>query len=52
VTERLSTKHEAWCVQQQVESGEIALDEDSHLAAWFAREYEVPALYTDEGGQG
>ena len=50
---RLSVRTEAWIVCTQVDAGELpALDGDSHLAAWFAREYEWPALYADEAGQG
>jgi hypothetical protein len=50
---RSAIKTEAWVVRQQIELGDLpALDDDSHLARWFAREYEWPALYIDEGGQG
>jgi hypothetical protein len=46
-------KHEAWIVRAQIDAGELpAFDEDSHLAAWFESEYEWPAMYIDEGGQG
>jgi hypothetical protein len=48
---KISIKTEAWIVCAQIDAGELpALDE--HLAAWFEQEYQWPALYADEGGQG
>lgn len=50
---RLSLKTDTWITQQQIEAGEIPdLAGDTHLAAWFEWEYEWPARYADEGGQG
>ena len=44
-------KTDAWIVCTQIDSGELpAFDE--HLAAWFKWEYEWPALYVDEIGEG
>jgi hypothetical protein len=49
----MAIKTESWITCAQIAAGELsALEEYSHLAAWFEREYEWPALYVDEGGQG
>jgi hypothetical protein len=45
-------KTEAWIAAAQMASGELP-EFDEHLAAWFEREYEWPALYVgDEGRLG
>jgi hypothetical protein len=50
---RPGLKHETWIVVGQIELGNLpTMAGDSHLARWFEREYEWPALYIDEGGQG
>jgi hypothetical protein len=49
----MSTKTEAWIISAQIDAGELpAQDESPNLLAWFEREYEWPALYADQGGQG
>jgi hypothetical protein len=48
-----SVKTEDSIVLQQIETGERpALDDGSYLVAWFEQEYQRPALYIDEDGQG
>jgi hypothetical protein len=50
---QLSVRTKTWIVDAQIDAGELpALDESPNLMAWFVREYEWPALYIDEGGQG
>ena len=50
---RHAIRTEAWIVCAQIDAGELpALDEGPNLMARFEREYEWPALYADEGGQG
>lgn len=49
---RLYIKTEAWSIRQQIEANEDAFEEQANFVAWFEWEYEWPALYADEGGQG
>jgi len=48
---RLCVKTETWIVYAQIDAGELP-PFDENLAAWFQQEYEWPALYAEEGGQG
>ena len=52
VMARLCIKTEAWSIRQQIEANQIAFVDQVNFVAWFEWEYEWPALYADEGGQG
>jgi hypothetical protein len=46
-------QNRGWIVGAQIDAGKLpTLDESPNLMAWFEREYQWPALYADEGGQG
>ena len=49
---RLCIKTEAWNIRQQIEDAWSEFDDQPNFVAWFEWEYEWPALYIDEGGQG
>jgi len=50
--ERPCVKTEAWNIRQQIEANQVEFEDSVNFAAWFEWEYEWPALYADEGGQG